>query len=176
MQDNDSHFRKYHSDCMIGSAISLAPKTGPQNCPQCGTPASSAHAVGGRVFCVRCRQQLIFCRVCGGANLAWSDFCHNCGKRIEKETITSPPELASSPPVKTRPIEQVAIERMHLCVSCKKTIGEGEPFCSYCGAKQPVSRAEGQAQLDPHTMKAAVTMLARITEAKDHRNTLLLMS
>ena len=101
--------------------------------------------------------------------MAWSDFCHNCGKRIEKEPVISSPELASSPPpVKPRPTEQVAIERMHLCTSCKKTIGEGEPFCSYCGAKQAVPVAEGQAQLDPHTMKAAVTMLARITEAKDH--------
>jgi len=57
---------------------------------------------------------------------------------------------------------------MHLCVSCKKAIGEDEPFCSYCGAKQVISRAESQAQLDPHTMKVAVTMLDRITKAKDH--------
>ena len=144
----------------------MAPKTGPQNCPQCGTPAPPAS--GGRAFCGSCGQHLIFCRVCGGANLAWSDFCHNCGKPVDKQPSEDSSKLVSPASVKSLPTEKVAIERMHLCVSCKKAIGEGESYCSYCGTKQVISHPEAQAQLDPHTMKVAVTMLARITEAKDH--------
>jgi len=146
----------------------LAPKTSPQSCPQCGAPASSAHTFGGRAFCGGCGQQLVFCRVCGGANLAWSDFCHNCGKPVNKQPSESKSGYGSPAPVKSHLTEQVTIERMHLCVACKKTIGEGEPFCRYCGTKQIIAYTEPQAQLDPHTMKVAVTMLARITEAKDH--------
>jgi hypothetical protein len=87
---------------------------------------------------------------------------------MEKESAELSSKLSSQAPVKSIPTEQVAIQRMHLCLTCKKAIGEGEPFCSYCGTKQEISHAEVQAQLDPHTMKVAVTMLARITEAKDH--------
>ncbi len=60
------------------------------------------------------------------------------------------------------------IERMRICASCKKVIGEGEHFCSYCGTKQESVRAEPQASLDPHTMKVTLTMLNRVTEAKEH--------
>jgi len=72
------------------------------------------------------------------------------------------------PTPETKTLEKPAIERIRLCASCKKTIGEGERFCSYCGAKQAILPAEPQASLDPFTMKVAVTMLARVTEAKDH--------
>jgi hypothetical protein len=60
------------------------------------------------------------------------------------------------------------IERMRVCASCKKTIGEGESFCSYCGAKQAIVHAEPQALLDPLTMKAALAILSKVTGAKDH--------
>lgn len=73
------------------------------------------------------------------------------------------PPPAPSPGIQNLP----TIERMRLCEFCKRTIGEGERFCSYCGAEQKNPR-EPRASLDPHTMKVAVTMLARITEAKDH--------
>jgi predicted amidophosphoribosyltransferase len=146
----------------------MAPKTGPLKCPQCGTDVSIAHAFGGRAFCGGCGQQLIFCRACGGANLELSNFCHNCGKPIEKESSEFSSRPGVQAQIKSAAIKEVPIERMHLCASCKKAIGEGEPFCSYCGARQAASHTEAQAQLDPRTMKVAVTMLARITEAKDH--------
>ncbi len=60
------------------------------------------------------------------------------------------------------------VERMRNCVSCNKTIGADEPFCSYCGTKQVAVKEEPQASLDPRTMKVTLTMLSRVTEAKDH--------
>jgi len=57
---------------------------------------------------------------------------------------------------------------MRVCASCEKTIGEGESFCSYCGAKQAIVHAEPQALLDPLTMKAALAILSKVTGAKDH--------
>ncbi len=60
------------------------------------------------------------------------------------------------------------IERMRICGFCKKVIGEGERFCSYCGRTQAIVRVEPQASLDPHTMKVTLAMLSRVTEAKDH--------
>jgi len=125
--------------------------------------------------------------------MAWSNFCHNCAKPVSKPP--PPPSVPAQPgsskletmlpdstlfqPLKelvqellptaeTKTLEKPAIERIRLCSSCKKTIGEGERFCSYCGAKQAILHAEPQASLDPFTMKVAVTMLARVTEAKDH--------
>jgi Mn-dependent DtxR family transcriptional regulator len=63
--------------------------------------------------------------------------------------------------------ESAFVERMRNCVSCKRTIGADEPFCSYCGIKQVAVKKETQA-LDPHTMKVTLTMLSRVIEAKDH--------
>ncbi len=60
------------------------------------------------------------------------------------------------------------VERMHICASCKKVIGEGEKFCSYCGTRQELVRAEPQASLDPNTMKATLSMLSRVIEAREH--------
>lgn len=57
---------------------------------------------------------------------------------------------------------------MRLCTSCKKVIGEGEKFCSYCGKEQVILEAEPQASLDPRTMKVALAMLDKITAAKEH--------
>jgi len=195
----------------LGGTSQMSPMSGPQNCPQCGVSTLSARLFGGRSFCGGCRQELIFCRLCGAANLAWSAFCHSCGKPVRrreerelgdvsrKPSVTPEPEssvpeelrlvewpdellqvsplkplkelaqdlttfLASKPETPSKPL----IERMRLCASCKKAIGEGEPFCSYCGARQAIVQPGPQALLDPHTMKVAVTMLARITEAKDH--------
>ena len=59
------------------------------------------------------------------------------------------------------------VERMRNCVSCKRTIGADEPFCSYCGTKQAAVK-KPQASLDPRTMKVTLTMLSRVIEAKDH--------
>jgi hypothetical protein len=56
---------------------------------------------------------------------------------------------------------------MRLCTVCNRAIGEGELFCSYCGAKQAVVHAEAEVSLDPVAMRLAVAMLARVTEAKD---------
>jgi hypothetical protein len=56
---------------------------------------------------------------------------------------------------------------MRLCTACNRAIGEGEPFCSYCGAKQAVVHAEAEVSLDPVAMRVAVAMLARVTEAKN---------
>jgi len=82
---------------------------------------------------------------------------------LQELQVLRPEEPPSAPSAKPQ------IERMRLCTSCKQTIGESEPFCSYCGAKQVLPRAEEpQAALDPRTMKVAITMLARVTEAKDH--------
>jgi len=60
------------------------------------------------------------------------------------------------------------VERMRNCVSCKRTIGADEPFCSYCGTEQIAAKKEAQASLDPRTMKVTLTMLSRVIEAKDH--------
>lgn len=60
------------------------------------------------------------------------------------------------------------VERMRNCLSCKRTIGADETFCSYCGTKQVAAKEEPQASLDPRTMKATLTMLSRVIEAKDH--------
>jgi hypothetical protein len=60
------------------------------------------------------------------------------------------------------------VERLRLCIACKRAIGVGERFCSFCGIKQTITYAEPEAQLDPLTMKTAVTMLSKVTEAKDH--------
>jgi hypothetical protein len=60
------------------------------------------------------------------------------------------------------------VERMRNCVSCKRTIGADEPFCSYCGTEQIAAKKETQASLDPRTMKVTLTMLGRVIEAKDH--------
>jgi len=124
--------------------------------------------------------------------LAWSSFCHNCGKPplgIEPSYVPWKPKVEEPKPslieelsdsLELQEWEGAAagqketpgepwIERMRLCTSCKKAIGGGEPFCSYCGAKQAVLRVEEpQGALDPRTMKVAITMLARVTEAKDH--------
>jgi RNA polymerase subunit RPABC4/transcription elongation factor Spt4 len=65
--------------------------------------------------------------------------------------------------------ETTFVERMRTCHSCGKTIGEDEPFCRYCGAKQVQIEQTGQQPiLDPRTMKVALTMLSRVVEAKDH--------
>jgi len=64
--------------------------------------------------------------------------------------------------------ESAFVERMRNCVSCKRTIGADEPFCSYCGAKQAAVQKGAQASLDPRTMKVTLTMLSRVIEAKDH--------
>jgi hypothetical protein len=64
--------------------------------------------------------------------------------------------------------ESAFVERMRNCVSCKRTIGADEPFCSYCGIKQVAVKKETQPSLDPHTMKVTLTMLSRVIEAKDH--------
>lgn len=64
--------------------------------------------------------------------------------------------------------ESAFVERMRNCVTCKRTIGADEPFCSYCGTKQAAVKKEAQASLDPRTMKVTLTMLSRVVEAKDH--------
>jgi len=64
--------------------------------------------------------------------------------------------------------ESTFIERMRNCVTCKRTIGAEERFCSYCGAKQAREEEKLQASLDPRTLKVILTMLSRVTEAKDH--------
>jgi len=64
--------------------------------------------------------------------------------------------------------EPLEIERMRVCVSCKKAIGASERFCSYCGVRQELLHEEPQAVLDPHTMKVTLMMLSKVTEAKDH--------
>ncbi len=64
--------------------------------------------------------------------------------------------------------EAAFVERMRNCVSCKRTIGADEPFCSYCGTKQAAVKKGTQASLDPHTMKVTLAMLSRVIEAKDH--------
>jgi len=64
--------------------------------------------------------------------------------------------------------ESAFVERMRNCISCKRTIGADEPFCSYCGTKQAAVKKEAQASLDPRTMKVTLTMLSRVIEAKDH--------
>ncbi len=196
----------------------MAPKSGPQNCPQCG-----AYAPAGQKFCRGCGQVLNFCVICGATNLAWSGFCHNCGTRLVARSPPAPTPVTSRPkPAVPRPtvdrkettdgkvlkyleehhgeisinkgskelgiselelVESLnrlsakgsidrerapVIERMRICSSCKKVIAEGERFCSYCGRKQDILRAEPQASLDPHTLKVTLTMLSRITEAKEH--------
>lgn len=64
--------------------------------------------------------------------------------------------------------ESAFVERMRNCLSCKRTIGADETFCCYCGTKQVAVKEEPQASLDPRTMKATLTMLSRVIEAKDH--------
>jgi len=64
--------------------------------------------------------------------------------------------------------ESAFVERMRNCVTCKRTIGADEPFCSYCGAKQGALKKAAQPALDPRTMKVTLTMLSRVIEAKDH--------
>jgi hypothetical protein len=64
--------------------------------------------------------------------------------------------------------ESAFVERMRNCLSCKRTIGADETFCCYCGTKQVAVQEEPQASLDPRTMKATLTMLSRVIEAKDH--------
>lgn len=64
--------------------------------------------------------------------------------------------------------ESAFVERMRNCVSCKRTIGADEAFCSYCGTKQLAVKKETQASLDPRTMKVTLTMLSRVIEAKEH--------
>ena len=64
--------------------------------------------------------------------------------------------------------ESAFVERMRNCVSCKRTIGADEPFCSYCGTKQAAVKKETQPSLDPRTMKVTLTMLSKVIEAKDH--------
>jgi hypothetical protein len=64
--------------------------------------------------------------------------------------------------------ESAFVERMRNCVSCKRTIGADEPFCSYCGTKQLAIKKESQPSLDPRTMKVTLTMLSRVIEAKEH--------
>ena len=56
--------------------------------------------------------------------------------------------------------ESAFVERMRNCVSCKRTIGADEAFCSYCGTKQLAVKKETQASLDPRTMKVTLTMLS----------------
>jgi len=151
----------------------MVPKSSPQNCPQCGSSLSKARMLGDRYFCSGCKQELVSCPRCRAANLVWSAFCHNCGTPMTgvpgDESKTAGEKKAISPVTPESGTGSVPqIERMRLCVSCNKAIGEGERFCSYCGAKQIVLHPEPQTSLDPYTMKAAVTMLARITEAKDH--------
>lgn len=87
---------------------------------------------------------------------------------LHLEPLKESPQDVLVPPPQSKSKSQSLVERMRLCASCKRSIGEGEPFCSYCGAKQVTPRAEPPATLDPHTMKAALTMLARVIEAKDH--------
>jgi len=153
----------------------MALKGSAQICPQCGvyTPA-------GQLFCGGCGQELIFCNLCGAANLAWSDFCHNCGKLVSSKTAEflgkpTPPVMQPAVVVAkedlVKPIQSLEypqIERMRICDSCKKVIGDGELFCSYCGAKQTILRPYREAILDPHAMKVALTMLSRVTDAKEH--------
>jgi len=105
--------------------------------------------------------------MCGATNLSWSSFCHNCGKPAGRELKEVPSKTVGTVP-SSSVTEEFSIEKMRLCASCKKTIGEGERFCSYCGAKQIVLHAESEAALDPHTMKVALDMLTKIMEAKDH--------
>ena len=151
----------------------MYPKSKQQNCPQCGSSVSKARMLEGRYFCRGCRQELVLCPRCRAANLVWSAFCHSCGrpmKRASGEESKTVGERKLVPDQLPQPgpgaIPQ--IERMRLCISCDKAIGEGERFCSYCGARQIVPHQEPQTSLDPYTMKAAVTMLTKVTEAKDH--------
>jgi len=137
-------------------------------CPQCGAGTSSAQTADGLAFCGGCGQQLVFCRACGGANLAWSEYCHNCGKSVRTKPSDASSKLAIAAEPKTPMTKSLPVERLRLCIACKKAIGEGEKFCSFCGMKQRITYAEPEAQLDPFTMKMAVTMLAKVTEAKDH--------
>ncbi|HUK50701.1 MAG TPA: zinc ribbon domain-containing protein [Terriglobales bacterium] len=64
--------------------------------------------------------------------------------------------------------ESTLIERMRNCVACKRTIGAEERFCSYCGTRQIREEEKLQASLDPRTLKVILTMLTRVTEAKEH--------
>ena len=49
-----------------------------QKCPQCGTRIRQKQA-----FCGGCGQRLSLCPSCSAINLAWSDYCHNCGKPLK---------------------------------------------------------------------------------------------
>jgi len=150
-------------------------KGGQGSCPQCG-----AHTFAGQRLCGGCRQELIFCNLCGAANLAWYDFCHNCGRAVGSKTVELPrkptppvvqPAVVAAKEDLVKPIQSLEypqIERMRICDSCKKVIGDGELFCSYCGAKQMILRPYREAILDPHAMKVALTMLSRVTDAKEH--------
>ena len=110
--------------------------------------------------------------------MVWSVFCHNCGtplgnvpsdqSKIALAGKGAISEKSVSPLPTSEPRSMPQIEKMRLCASCNKAIGDSERFCSYCGTKQVILHAEPQTSLDPYTMKTAVAMLAKITEAKDH--------
>ncbi len=154
----------------------MAPKSSPRNCPQCGASTRTARALEGRLLCGGCGQELISCGSCGAVNLTWSNFCHNCGAQLtsvqmgkSKTTPTGRGSITDGhTPLPSETEDMPIVERMRLCASCNKAIGDSERFCSYCGSKQVILHPEPHTSLDPYTMKTAVAVLARITEARDH--------
>jgi hypothetical protein len=66
------------------------------------------------------------------------------------------------------PTGQPKIERLQLCLSCKKAIGASEKFCRFCGTPQKIITEPVQTILDPHTLKITLLMLSKVTEAKEH--------
>lgn len=54
-----------------------------QKCPQCGTRIRQKQA-----FCGGCGQRLSLCPSCSAINLAWSDYCHNCGKPLKQTELS----------------------------------------------------------------------------------------
>ena len=90
-----------------------------------------------------------------------------------KLSLTPPLQLPVTNPISNLqrsrlPAEPPKIERLHLCVSCKKTIGSSEKFCRFCGTSQKIVTETAQTVLDPNTLKITLLMLSRVTEAKEH--------
>ncbi|HYW00956.1 MAG TPA: zinc ribbon domain-containing protein [Candidatus Acidoferrum sp.] len=158
----------------------MPPKNTLLTCPQCGKLAAR-----GQKFCGKCNQPITSCQACTAINLVSSNFCHNCGRSIRttplakerqeppKPSLTPPQEMAvTASPTRMQPgrlpSEQPKIERLQLCLSCKKPIGSSEKFCRFCGTPQKIITEPAQTILDPHTLKISLLMLSRVTEAKEH--------
>jgi len=110
------------------------------------------------IYCGGCGTALQFCGACGAPNLADSDtpYCHVCGKLTKAYDVEQAERI------------QPSVEKMQICPLCQKVIGGSMETCSYCGAKLTHRREGPQAALDPRTMKVVLTMIEKVTEAKNH--------